>query len=253
MHRRAVAQAVVARDHDTASTLAQLALPTWRPEIDGAELFARSDPARLAGGDLFAFAIIDGLLHFVVGDVSGKGLPAGLMMTMVISASNAAFQTHGAVGPAAVMKAIDRSVYGYLSDGGLFVTLLVGSFDPSGRRLRLSNAGHSPVFYVHDGHASSVDASVPPIGVLPLDDVAETDVALQPGDRLVVASDGFTEQADPSGEHFGEVRLAALISATGRRVGELGSHLFELIEEYQGAAAQSDDRTLLILDIDGTE
>jgi sigma-B regulation protein RsbU (phosphoserine phosphatase) len=76
---------------------------------------------------------------------------------------------------------------------------------------------------------------------------------VEPGDRLVVASDGFTEQADPAGQHFGEPRLVSLVTDGGRRATELGDRLFEVVTEYQGAAAQSDDRTLLILDIEGVE
>ncbi len=257
LHQEAVDQAVVSRDHDTASELAVGALPKWRPDVPGFDLFARSDPARSAGGDLFTFAYVEEVLHFVVGDVSGKGLPAAMMMTNVISAAMAAFQTVGTSGPAAVVSAIDSWVYEYLSDAGLFVTLVGGSFDPASGVLRLANAGHSPVLFVRDGSADLVDASVPPIGVLPFemlgeDALTESVYETTPGDRLIVSSDGFTEQENPSGEMLGDDEFARLICEDPGPTDDLGSRLFTMLERHADTAEQSDDRTLLILGVSAT-
>ncbi len=254
LHEDAVAQAVISRDHDTASDLAVRALPDWRPSVDGVELFARSDPARSAGGDLYTFAIVDGVFHFVVGDVSGKGLPAAMMMTNVISASLAAFQSEGRRGPVHVLSAIDSWMYDYLSDAGLFVTLVCGAFDRRSGQLRLANAGHSPVLFVHNGSAEMIEASVPPIGVLPLqilDDESahEQSFATEPGDRLVMSSDGFTEQENSSGVMFGDGRLIDAVEGATTPCSELGPRLYDMIEAHAGGAEQSDDRTLVILDV----
>ncbi len=253
LHREAIDQAVVARDHDTASQLAVRALPTWQPDMASVDLFARSDPARAAGGDLFTYAEVGDTLHFVVGDVSGKGLPAAMMMTNVISASLAAFHGSGHTGPAAVLSQIDSWLYEFLSDAGLFVTLVVGAFDQTTNRLRLANAGHSPVFWSADGAFELIEANVPPIGVLPLNvgpSIEEVVLDAHPAGRLVVASDGFSEQASPGGEMFGEERLVATLSANPHRSsGELGSLLYDEIETYADGAQQGDDRTVLILTI----
>ncbi len=260
-HHDALSRAVMARDHDTAAELAQLALPRWRPSLPGLELFARSDSARSAGGDLFTFAVVGDTLRFVVGDVSGKGLPAAMMMTTVISAATAAFQTEGKRGPSAVLHSIDRWVHDYLSEAGLFVTLLAGSFCTSTRELLLANAGHAPVLFVPAGDGSqrarTIDASVPPVGVLPLcalgtDALVEEKIEASPGARLVVASDGFTEQPNQVGTMWGEDRLATAVTTDAVAAArELGERLFHDLEHFSNGAEQSDDRTLLILGVVG--
>ncbi len=248
LHEVAVTQAVMASDHETASQLAQSALPRWLPNLPGADLFARSEPARSAGGDLYCYEVIDGVLHFAVGDVSGKGLPAALMMTNVISASKAAFHRHSSEGSAAMLRAVDLWVHRSLSDAGMFVTLLLGSFDPASRELQLSNAGHSPVFLERNGVLEPRLAHHPPVGVLPIDEPEQSSEILASGDRLVVASDGITEQMGNDGGMFGDDRLHDLIDANPKMsAAELGALLFDRVEMFAGTAPQGDDRTLFIV------
>lgn len=251
-HQETLAGAVAMRDHDTASALAQLALPAWRPSLDGVEVFARSDPARAAGGDLFTFAVIDDVLHFVVGDVSGKGLPAAMMMTTVLSASTAAFPSAGADGPGEVLRTIDRWVHDYLAEASIFVTLMAGSYDPNGRRLHVASAGHGPILFVEAGEVRSIDPAMPPIGVLPLADFEPGgDAVLEPspGSLLAVCSDGFTEQQNDAGDMWGDSRLHEALRCSELAVDQLGAELFDTVEKFAGSAEQTDDRTLLLLGI----
>ena len=252
MHAAAVEQAIVSHEHTMASELAQRALPARRPDLPGAGLFARTDPARLAGGDLFTFALVDSTFHFVVGDVSGKGLPAAMMMSNVINAAKSCFKQFGPHGPAAVLEGIDGWVYEALSDADMFVTLITGQFDVNSRVLSLANAGHSPVYFVHDGVASPVPASRPPIGVLPGLPCDRLDLTVGPGDLFVAASDGFPEQADPSGEMFGDARFERALASRSASIEDFGGALFAMVEEFAAEAPQSDDRTLFVLDF-GTQ
>ena len=252
MHARAVEQAIVAHEHTMASELAQMALPSGRPRIPTADLFARTDPARTAGGDLFTFSLIGSAFHFVVGDVSGKGLPAALMMSSVINAAKGCFARFGDDGPVAVLDAIDGWVHDALSDAAMFVTLIVGRFDTETQVLSLANAGHSPVAFVHDGEIRSVPASRPPIGVLPGMACEQIDLEVERSDRFVAASDGFPEQADEAGEMFGDARFERELVAVGPGDGFDGDALFETIERFAGDAPQSDDRTLFVLDFGGS-
>lgn len=257
LHEAALAQAVVARDHKTASSLAVQALPRWRPELPGLAFFARSDPARAAGGDLFTFAVVDNVLHFVVGDVSGKGLPAAMMMTNVISAASAAFHGNGCPGPVEILETIDAWLNDYLSEAGLFVTLVAGSYEPSSGRLRVANAGHSPVVFFAQGVPHSIEASVPPIGVMPLADsglkIEEWSAVANPGDRLMVASDGFTEQRNREGEMYGLAAMLELLRESAKTADELGDELFKAIEAHARGMEQEDDRTLAILAVVDTD
>ncbi len=245
MHQAGLDQAVKARDHDTASELAQRALPRWRPESGRLDLFAHSSPARAAGGDLFTFALVDDTFHFVVGDVSGKGLPAALMMTTTISASNAAFASVGESGAAAILTTIDSWVYETLADAGLFVTLLVGSYNLTSGILQTCNAGHSPVGIVRNATFQPLAAQLPPIGVLPVESVEACTHQLGPGDRFIAASDGLVEQLNMVGGMFGDERLEALLVSDAMCADGLGKAVFAAVSDFAGAEPQGDDRTLL--------
>lgn len=253
LHAKGVADAVVQRDYDTAAAMAVMALPHWRPDVPGASCYARSDPARAAGGDLFAFGVSGQRIDFAVGDVAGKGLPAAMMMTTIISAATAAFQLSGERGPAAVLSSIDDWVFHQLSEASVFVTLVVGSLDVSRRELMIVNAGHSPVLLARDGVATDIGADMPPLGVFPLADVAPTLTArrheLELFDRLVVASDGFTEQFDADGAAFGDDAVTAIVTAPGS-LDRIGGLLYDEVEAFAAGADQSDDRTLFMLGLD---
>lgn len=253
LHAKGVADAVMQRDHDTAAAMAVTALPHWRPEVPGSSCFARSDPARAAGGDLFAFGVSGRRIDFAVGDVAGKGLPAAMMMTTIISAATAAFQLRGERGPVEVLRSIDDWVFAQLSEASIFVTLVVGSLDVDARQLTIVNAGHSPVLMVRNGVAIDLEADVPPLGVFPVADVAPTLEArrheLAPSDRIIVASDGFTEQFNAGGEAFGDDAVTSILSAPGR-LDRIGEELYAAVETFAEGADQSDDRTLFMLGLD---
>lgn len=253
LHESAVESLIVERDHDTASALAQLALPSWRPELPGLSLFARSDPARSAGGDLFAWSVRDDRLLAVVGDVSGKGLPAALVMSSVISSATAAFQTVGDGGPVAVLAAIDASLHAYLTDASMFVTLAVIDVDAITRTLRLVSAGHSPILWRSNDRVEHLTAACPPVGVLELSSMGPgylTEHVLDgtSGDRLVIASDGLTEQESPTGDQFGDDRLIEFVVADKRSAFDTGTSIFETIDRFADDVEQMDDRTLFVLD-----
>ena len=251
LHAEALQQAVVARDHAMASELAQRSLPQWRPDVQGVKVFARSDPARTAGGDLYSFAASEDHLDFVVGDVSGKGLPAAMMMSNVIMASNNAFQRHRDDGPGEMLRTIDRWLYEPLSDSALFVTIVVGRYERATGRLSLANAGHSPVVFIHDATARPLPASCPPVGVLEGIDPTETIVQVRSGDRLAICSDGFTEQENEAGEMLGDARLDQWLLDQNCPTDEFGDLMFSQLETYAGSAGQTDDRTLFVLDFPG--
>jgi serine phosphatase RsbU (regulator of sigma subunit)/anti-sigma regulatory factor (Ser/Thr protein kinase) len=255
LHAEAVAQAVVAHEHTLASQLAQKALPVTqgpgRPAVPGVDWFARTEPARLAGGDLFTFKMIDTIFHFAVGDVSGKGLPAAVMMSNVINSAQASFKQHGADGPIAVFDGIEHFMHDPLSNANMFVTLLVGTYDTERQLLSLVNAGHSPVHFVRDRAVKPVPASRPPIGVIAGLPCAQLDFHVRPGDRFVAASDGFPEQTDDTGAMFGDDRFAEALAEPSAAL-DFGLRLFDTIRSFAGAVPQSDDLTLFILDFGAT-
>jgi serine phosphatase RsbU (regulator of sigma subunit) len=250
LHRRLVDRAVIEHEHDTASKLAQAVLPERPPALPGLHLFARSIPARTAGGDFFTFGVLDGVLRFAVGDVAGKGLPAALVMTKVVATANAAFAGPGVEPVHRTLAAIDDRLYDYLSEGGLFVTMVVGAFRPGSGVVQLCNAGHSPVMVVRRDGVEVVPASRPPIGVLPGLVGRAQCLPVSPGDLLVVGSDGLAEQENEAGEMLGYDRLAAELSHRWRApAGEVGRHLLQLVAEHAGEVSAADDRTLVVLEV----
>lgn len=241
-------QALMASEHRTAARLAQAVLPSGQPATPLLDAHLQTFPARDAGGDLFAYRSEPEALHFVVGDVSGKGLPAALVMTNVVSAANAAFERVAGAGPVAMARAIDETVYDYLSDAGLFVTLVVGTIRTKEQTMALANCGHSPIDAAIGATMQPVPAGMPPIGVLPGLDCELWESEFRPGDLLVVGSDGLTEQEDPAGEQFGEGRLRDLVLAERLNPAEqIHTEVFAAIDAWAQGASQVDDRTLMVV------
>lgn len=248
LHRQVLQRALDARDHERAAEIAQLALPRWRPVLPDTELFATNEPASQTGGDLFCFAVTDDDLLFAVGDVSGKGLTAAVMMTTAISAANAAFRDPALESPSDHLAMIDRWTHEHLSEAGLFITLFVGRYRSATGVLEWTNAGHSPCLVAAGERWIELRAQTPPIGVLTDVHHRTLSVELDPGGLLVIGSDGLTEQENDSGQPFGDRRLQAAIEAGRRRpLDQLGPHVLQTVSRYANHQPPLDDRTLLLL------
>lgn len=249
MHRAAMDQAMMAKEHATAARITTAALPDpdATPDVDGVTMFANLVPARNTGGDLYAWKEIDGCLWFALGDVSGKGLPAAVQMSTITSAIEAAFRQHPDEGPDAVVDAVARWVHARLSESGMFVTLAVGHFDPTTRLLRLANAGHSPIVFRRDGVSERIDATAPPVGVIEGIPVIPTVIETRTDDLLVLATDGFTEQDNADGEMYGEDRFDETIAGAEGDAAAVGTMLLDELAEHGQDQEQSDDRTLMVL------
>lgn len=249
MHRAAMNQAMMAKEHATAARITTAALPDpdMIPEVEGVTCFANLVPARTTGGDLYAWREIDGKLWFALGDVSGKGLPAAVQMSTITSAVEAGFRQHHTQGPDEVIAAVGRWVHDRLSESGMFVTLAVGTYDPEIRSLRLANSGHSPIVFRRNGSSERIDATAPPIGVIEGIPTIETVIEIEPDDLLVLATDGFTEQDNPAGEMYGEDRFDDTIAAAVGTAPEVGTHLLQELADHGMDCEQSDDRTLMVL------
>ena len=248
MHRHGVQRARIEQEHQLASSLAQAILPTTPPRLEGAQVFATSIPAGIAGGDFITFDVLDGVLWFAVGDVAGKGLPAAIVMTRAVSAARIAFHTHAEDDPAGALDAVDEELFDYLSAVGLFVTMVLGAYRPGSEAVRLCNAGHSPVLSSVDGVITAVPPSTPPLGVIRGLRGRTQTVPLGPGDLLVLGSDGLVEQENAIGGLFGYDRLQGSVAAcSALPVADLGERLLADVSDFAAGTAPSDDRTLVLL------
>ena len=221
--------------------------------LDGWNLASEYEPARVIGGDFFdAFPILDSgrsrRLGLVIADVSGKGISAALLMAFVRPVIRAAIDRTG--DPAEALERTNRILVGERRTG-LFVTVLCGVLDLGTGELILGNAGHElPILVPADGSAPrAVGESGPLVGAFGRLDLRPATVALAPGDRLLLYTDGVTDAADAAGQRFGEERLLALLAGAPASGAEgLTESIVDALTSFRGAAEPADDVALLVVE-----
>jgi phosphoserine phosphatase RsbU/P len=235
------------RELALASEIQQRFQPTAPPHVDGYELQGISFPCYEIGGDYYDFIEReDGRLVIALGDVSGKGTAAALLMSSLHAAVHAQSASHDSL--VATISAVNR----YLADNipaNRFVTLFYAELDPDSGSLSFLNAGHNPPLIVHSaGTVEQLASGGLPLGIKPDAEYREGRTQLQHGDVLVIYSDGVTEAVSPTGEEFGPTRLYEVVS---RNVEASAAGIRDRIESSltkfaQGTSA-ADDITLVIV------
>ncbi len=248
MHERALANAVIDRDVSTAATLAAQVLPSVVPDVPGLEIAGRSDPARLAAGDFYTYVLTDDALVAFTGDVSGKGLGAALVMTMVASAATTIAHRERGADPARLLQTLSNEVFGYLSETGVMVTLVCARWQVGADVIHVANAGHSPVLVRTEGTVRQVGVTAPPLGVVA--DLGSEVLELPFGedDYLFLGTDGLVEQENREGLQIGYDHLLELVSTSrASSAQDLVSTVFARVDAHGAGTSQDDDRTLLVL------
>ncbi|MCD6416658.1 MAG: SpoIIE family protein phosphatase [Planctomycetes bacterium] len=213
-------------------------------------LHVRSLAARQVGGDLHEFFFKDeNTLVLAVGDVSGKGVSAALLMTMVwVTLKTFAPQENS---PAAMLKRMNRAL---LQATGLsrFVTLFLAFYDTQSQVLRFANAGHCPPIVGRlDGSTEVLKSTSTALGVLDELESTEEQIQLVTGDRVAAYSDGITEARAAGGELFGFPRLRALMAdGAALSLDTLLDNLMSSLEAHQAGQPQSDDMTIWMLEVE---
>lgn len=248
LHTRAIQTALDARETQRAAEVAQLAMPVARPKPDGVDIFFENRQARNTGGDLFCFHEDGDLLSFAVGDVSGKGLSAAVMMTTAVCATNAAFRDERATTPGAQLRSVNSWMYEHLSEAGLFISMFIGHYRRGTNELHWANAGHSPCVVSTGARATDLPALTPPIGILPETSDLSSVTTLADDDIVLIGSDGIVEQPSASGEAFGEARMHGVLAAMrGEPASIIGAVLLQAVTSFAEGVPQSDDRTAVLL------
>lgn len=207
----------------------------------------RIEPARAVGGDAFDyFPLGEQSFGLAIADVSGKGVPAALLMSSVV-ASIRAFCTGRQAIPAAIRQ-VNVSLANAMARGK-FITLWYGEVDVASGTLRYVNAGHNPPLLRRaDGELHPLAEGGVPIGVFENWEYVQGEVAFGPGDSLLLYSDGVTEALDAFGTEFGEGRLEKLWREHGRQApAEMLNRGFAAVAEFRGHAEQNDDITLVVV------
>ncbi len=247
LHREAIEKERIERELELAAAIQREILPRSLPSVTGLELAAANVPTRQVGGDYYDFfPLSGGRLGFLVADVSGKGVPAALLVSTVHSAVH--LQIDEAKTIADLVARIDRHLRRFAATRK-FLTLFFGLIEPDTGRFRYVSAGHNPALLARaDGGVVRLESTGVPVGMLPDASWREETVELSRGDLLCVYTDGVTEAINERDEEFGLDRLSLLVSRGARRpVEELCQAVLSEVAEFAQGVPQYDDQTLLLV------
>lgn len=236
-------------DYEQAREIQQTLLPRDMPRVAGIDVSGVWQPARTMGGDYYdLLELQESELAVCIGDVAGKGMPAALLM----SGLQAAVRASASSSPRDLCERVRRVVVSSLS-GGRFVTFFYATVDTANMRLRWCNAGHNaPILARADGTTVRLEEGGPAFSrLLKSDRYEERELALRPGDRMVLFTDGVSEAMDVNGELFGETRIEELVSdCPGLGASELQKTIVDAASAFSGGELE-DDLTLVVVRITG--
>lgn len=233
---------------DVASKIQQSILPTRFPKTAQYEVYANMEPARNVGGDFYDILMLDGdLIGLAIADVSDKGVPASLFMM-----SSRTLLKGTAIGipePGNVLRDVNELLYEE-NDTSMFVTVIYAVYSPHTGRFIYSNGGHNPPLIIHRDGSSTLLSPIGGIalGIAPGMAFPQETVVLEPGDILMLYTDGITEAMDADREEFGMVRMQQVFAdqppANSKEATEM---IFEAVHTFAGDTPQSDDITCLTI------
>jgi phosphoserine phosphatase RsbU/P len=231
---------------ETAVKIQRNLLPPRPPELAGWQFDAYLESCYAVGGDLFDYhRMPDGRLLFMIGDVSGKGLGAALVMTSFLAAARVLYGTCSSVAELAtrLSAALNQNI-----DPGRFVTGVIACLDPRAGRLDYVNAGHPAPCLVVGGALRELEGGGVPFGVLPDVPYECNSVDVEPGAFIAVFSDGLPE-AQRGREFFDEERVRAALREAARHpdLADARASVLARVDEFLGGEKRTDDLTLLLL------
>jgi len=246
LHRAAIEKERIERELELAAAIQREILPRALPAVPGVELAASNVPTRQVGGDYYdVFPLSGGRLGFLVADVSGKGVPAALLVSTVHSAVH--LQIDEAKTIADLVARIDRHLRRFAATRK-FLTLFFGLLEPDTGLFRYVSAGHNPALVARaDGRLERLESTGVPVGMLPGASWREETVTLGRGDLLCVYTDGVTEAVNERDEEFGLDRLSALVARQAAQpVAQICDAVLSAVSDFARGMPQYDDQTLLI-------
>jgi serine phosphatase RsbU (regulator of sigma subunit)/predicted ester cyclase len=231
-----------------ARRIQQATLPKEVPELEGWQISPYYQPAREVGGDFYDFHLLsEGRLGVVVGDATGKGVPAALVMATTCGMLQAVSQALGSSSPGEVLERVNETLFARIPPS-MFVTCFYAILDPKSGHLSYANAGHDLPYVRRGGGCEELRARGMPLGLMPGMSYEEKEIVLDAGQSVLFYSDGLVEAHNPEGEMFGFPRLRELVAEHGKER-SLGDFLLEELYSFVGVGwEQEDDITLLTLE-----
>lgn len=249
LHRRLLAKHAQERELEIARSIQEKLLPREMPELPGYRISGMSRPARIVGGDYFdVITLADGRVMLVVADVSGKGVPAAILLAAVRAAVRVEATRFGNGDLSSFVGRLNDMTYRDTSSN-MFVTMVIAVLDPRKRQLTYCNAGHTqPILCARDGHMRTLDIGGCLLGVMPGANYECETLELESGTTVIMYSDGVTDTLNQAGDAYGAQQLSDVIASNRHRpAGELCLAINESVEQFQGDAEPFDDVTLLVL------
>lgn len=246
LHQESLKQQRLAQDLVLAEQIQKSFLPSQLPAVPGLEFITEYRPAYSVGGDFYdVFWLSRDRLAMFIGDVSGKGVAAALLMARVSSDLRAAGLVEPE--PARVLSAINRAVC-ERNQPDIFVTVVYLTMDVRSHRVVVANAGHlPPLIRRGDGAIQRIEGGAgTAVGILEHPDYEQVELLLEPGDTMVLCTDGVVEATNADGAQFGFDRLEASLGRGTSRAGEIAQQLHEDLRDHVGDAPQYDDLTLIV-------
>jgi serine phosphatase RsbU (regulator of sigma subunit)/predicted ester cyclase len=236
-----------------ARRIQQASLPEEAPTLEDWQITPYYQPAREVGGDFYDFFDLeDGRVGVVVGDATGKGMPAALVAEASSNMLRAVAQALGYSSPGEVLSRVNETLLARIPDN-MFVTCFYAILESRSGRLHYANAGHDLPYLWHGGEAEELRARGMPLGLMPSMSYEEKEIELAAGEGVLFYSDGLVEAHDPNGEMFSFPRLRALIAQHHEEERALGDFLMEELYSFVGEDwEQEDDITLLTLERSAT-
>jgi sigma-B regulation protein RsbU (phosphoserine phosphatase) len=221
-------------------------LPHPPVDVIATELAALSLPCYEVGGDYYDFLELpDGDIGLAIGDVSGKGVSAALIMSSVQAALRVAAPIEEDL--ANLVSRLNALIF-RSARGRKYATFFFGRYTPTTGLLRYVNAGHNPPFVAFDGQLEELSSSGKPIGIFAESSYHEIETQLPPGSTLFLYTDGLNEAENPAEEEFGMSRLRELFTEQqARAAGEIPARVLEAITRFERGARAADDKTIVVM------
>jgi len=247
----------ISREIEIAREVQEHLFPQATPSLPGIDLAGHCRPAQAVGGDYYDFFVLpacagDERLAIALGDISGKGISAALLMASLrASLRSAAEMQPGDL--AMLMRHVNRLVY-ESSTANRYATFFYAELDPQNRLLNYVNAGHNPPVVLRGAEVIRLEATGTVIGLLPDVPFTRANIVLWPGDVLMAFTDGISEAMNTGEEEWGEDQMIAAVEAflargeckTARQILEC---VYREVDRFTGSAPQHDDMTLLVCSV----
>ncbi len=240
------AELILKRDLSQAADIQRRILPEKAPAVAGLDLAGFNAPCRTVGGDYYGFfPYADGRVALALGDVSGKGMPAALMVMGLQARLQALAEEPREL--AGLVTRLNKITCANCPPNR-FITFFIAVLNPGTGEVAFANAGHNPPILVRaSGEASMLEGGGPVMGILPIAPYSEQKASLAPGDLLVIYSDGVTEATNSAEEEYGEDRLIeTLRQHRGESAGAIVDAVTSGVTQFAAGAPQADDITLVV-------